>query len=54
MTLNGFYDVMGITAVQWHDVIQILPIQAMTEVAWGALMGNCLWYGAMTQSKMYY
>jgi len=26
VTLNGYYDVMGIIAAQWHDVIQILPI----------------------------
>jgi len=34
VTLNGYYDAMGNTAEQWYDVIQILPIQAMTEATY--------------------
>jgi len=53
MTLNGYYDVMGITAAECNDVIHIFPIQTMTEATWGLVKGTCLWYGAMTQSKTY-
>jgi len=44
---------MGIAASQWHDVIHILQIQAMTKATLVSVKGNCLWYGAMTQSLMY-
>jgi len=47
VTLNGYYD------AQCNDIIQIFPIQTVTEATWDSMKGNCLWYGAMTQSKTY-
>jgi len=36
-----------------EDVIQVLPIQTMTETTWNSVKDNCLWYGVRRLNNTY-